>query len=129
MKIVTIGANVFANNQLTSVIIPNSVTSIGNAAFNNNQLPDVQAFIYKRNSDGSIDNTKIVSYGGAKRDNVEIPSSVTNIEGSAFRYNQLTSVTIKGKSSTSDFTSYGSSVSVFDWAFGYSDANIYFVNE
>ena len=148
-SVTSIGSKSFANNQLTSVIIPNSVTSIGNAAFNNNQLPDVQAFIYKRNSDGSIDNTKIVSYGGAKRDNVEIPSSVTSIETSAFRdnqltsvtipnsvisignyafaNNQLTSVTIKGKNSTSDFTEYGKNV--FGWKEGYSDANITFVAE
>ena len=41
----------------------------------------------------------------------------------AFSRNQLTSVTIKGKSSKSDFTSYPSS-SLFGWASGYSDLNI-----
>ena len=40
----------------------------------------------------------------------------------AFNNNQLTSVTINGKSSTSDFTTFGDNV--FGWASGYSDSNI-----
>ena len=62
-------------------------------AFNNNQLPDEEAFIYKRNSDGSIDNTTIVSYGGKNKSPI-IPNTVKTIGGSAFYKNQLTSVTI-----------------------------------
>jgi hypothetical protein len=67
---------------------------MGFAVFNNNQLPDDQAFIYKRNSDGSIDYTTIVSYGSAKKDNVVIPSGVTEIGDHAFYASLLTSITI-----------------------------------
>ena len=111
----TISSIAFMDNKITSVIIPNSVIKIEGGAFNNNQLSDNDAFIYKRNSDGSIDNTTIVSYGGKNKSpiipntvttigvnafysnkltSVIIPSSVTSIEHNAFYSNKLTSVTI-----------------------------------
>ena len=93
-SVTSIGGSAFKSNNLTSVTIPDSVTSIGYRAFNDNQLSDSEAFIYKRNSDGSEDFTTIVSYGGAKRDNVIIPNSVTSISNYAFESNNLTSVTI-----------------------------------
>jgi prepilin-type N-terminal cleavage/methylation domain-containing protein len=107
--VTTIGNVAFGWNQITSVVIPSSVTSIYEGAFNNNQLSDAQAFIYKRNSDGSIDYTTIVSYGGAKRDNVVIPSGVTTISNTAFAWNQITSVTIP-----SGVTTIGSSAFMYN---------------
>jgi hypothetical protein len=59
-----IGEGAFQNNQLMEVVIPDSVTFIGNNAFRDNKL------------------TKII-----------IPDSVTFIGNEAFRNNKLTSVT------------------------------------
>ncbi|MGE4444280.1 MAG: leucine-rich repeat protein [Candidatus Altimarinota bacterium] len=97
--VTTIGSSAFSYNQLTNVTIPNSVTDIGQAAFNGNKLPDNQAFIYKRNSDESIDNTILISYGGANK-TPTIPNSVTTIGSYAFSDNQLTSVTIPNSVTT-----------------------------
>jgi hypothetical protein len=112
-----IGELAFLENLLTNVEIPSSVTKIELGAFNRNSLPNEQAFIYKRNSDGSIDYTTIVSYGGIDKnvvvpdgvttieqeaftpcliESVEIPASVTDIQYGAFSRNPITSVTIKG---------------------------------
>ena len=93
-SVTTIGQYAFSNNNLSSVDIPDSVTSIGDSAFNNNQLPESQAYIYARNGDGSVDYTTIVSYGGAKRENVVIPNGVATIGKYAFESNNLTSVVI-----------------------------------
>lgn len=83
-----------ANNSISSINIPSSVTYIGNWAFSNNQLPDDQAFIMARTSTGDIDSTRVVGYGGARRSDVVIPSTVVSIEGGAFGENGITSITI-----------------------------------
>ncbi len=93
VEVKAIGANAFVNKGRTTLTIPNTVTSIGEGAFNNNQFSDEEAFIYQRKEDGSIDYTKIVSYGGAKKDNVTIPNGVTTIGNSAFQSVGLNSVT------------------------------------
>ena len=64
-SVTTIGAGAFRDNQLTSVIIPDSVTTIRKDAFKDNQLTSVT-----------------------------IPDSVTAIKENAFADNQLTSATI-----------------------------------
>jgi hypothetical protein len=91
---------VFKDKGLTSVIIPNSVTSIGDEAFNGNKLMSVTI----GNSVTSIGRRAF--YGGFYDEgknqlrSVTIPDSVTSIGRQAFSSNQLTSVTI-GNSVTS----------------------------
>ena len=101
--------------------MPSGVETIGEDAFEDNLLNgelDLSVFPnLKKISDEAFAYNQLTS--------VEIPNSVTSIEDYAFDDNQLTGVTIKGKSSTSDFTYYGSNV--FGWASGYSDANITFI--
>ena len=70
-KLKILGFGAFFRNQLTSVIIPDGVTTIGAEAFSNNQLT-----------------------------NVTIPNSVTTIGEYAFYENQLASVTIPNSVTT-----------------------------
>ena len=90
----TIGDFAFYQNKIPNVTIPISVTNLGNASFNDNQLPDSIATLYKRNSDGSEDKTTVVSYGGSRRSEVVVPSTVTNIDSYAYYRNKITSMTI-----------------------------------
>ncbi|MCF7626180.1 leucine-rich repeat protein [Holdemanella sp. SCCA2] len=92
-SVTNIDEDAFQNNLIENLVLPISITSIGYGAFNDNKLPDSQAFIYKRNTDGSEDKTTIISYGG-KNKNITIPSNIATIERSAFAYNDLTSVII-----------------------------------
>ena len=85
----------FFANSITSAVISNSVVNIGMWAFNRNNLPNSDAFIYARNPDGSQDTSTIIGYGGAQRDNIVIPNSVTSIGGeNAFYNNNITSIII-----------------------------------
>src|SRR5574344_124851 len=86
-SVTSIGMSAFSENQLTSVTIPNSVTSIGDFAFSNNQLTSVTI----PDSVTSIGN---YAFANNQLTSVTIPNSVTSIGESAFESNQLTSVTI-----------------------------------
>ena len=92
--VTTIGESAFNHNQLSNIKLPNSITKMGYAAFNDNQLADNKAFIYGRNNDGTENKQFIVSYGGAKRNDIIIPDTVTVIGDLAFASNQLASVNI-----------------------------------
>ena len=96
-SVTNIYVHAFSSNQLTSVIIPTSVTSIGHSAFYGNKLTSVTI----PNSVTSIGHS---AFYDNKLTSVTIPNSVTNIGSSAFENNQLTSVTIP-----SSVTSIGSS--------------------
>ena len=114
-SVTTIEGSAFFGNNLTSITIPNSVTTIGDATFFGNNLTSV----ILGNNVTTIGNSTF-SYNNLT--SVTIPNSVTTIGAGAFANNNLTSVKIKGKSSSSDFTSYGSNI--WGWASGYSDSNI-----
>ena len=86
-SVLTIGDGAFWKNKLTEVIIPNSVKSIGLGAFYESQLTEV-----------SIGNSVLTIGDGAfwknKLTEVIIPNSVNSIGKDAFKSNALTNVSI-----------------------------------
>lgn len=86
-SVVTIGGNAFALNKLTNIAIPDSVATIGDNAFYHNQLKT----IVLGNSINEIGNA---AFHSNLLTSVLIPNSVTTIGPRAFSYNQLTSITI-----------------------------------
>ena len=102
-SLTTIGDYAFDSNQLTTLTLPNSVTTIGISAFNNNAITRVnnqvsKGIIYARNTNGTENKTKIVSYGGVATAIDFIPNRVTTIAESAFEGNNLTRVTFPSNS-------------------------------
>ena len=79
----TIGNNAFIDNDLTELAIPDTVTYIGVGIINGNNFPEETAYLFARNSDGSIDDTTLVSYGGKSSKTVTIPSTVKVIKTEA----------------------------------------------
>ena len=84
-SVVTIGRMAFVNNQLTNVIIGNSVATIGVGAFSDNQLTSVAI-------PNSVISIGHVAFGDNQLASVTIPNSVASIGDAAFAANQLTSV-------------------------------------
>jgi uncharacterized repeat protein (TIGR02543 family) len=113
-----IGISAFYINNLTSLTIPNSVTLVNRSAFLRNDLTEVNynestelrggAFanneittvngedsdgvFYGLNEDGSIDYTKLTSYGGTESVIDFLSNSITVIDTSAFSQTRLTSI-------------------------------------
>ena len=86
-SVTTIGHEAFFGNNLTSVTIPDSVTTIGSYAFSGNRLTSVTI----PDSVTTIGNS---AFQGNSLTSVELGSSVTTIGESAFSTNSLTSVVI-----------------------------------
>ena len=82
-SVTSIRYGAFANNQLTSVTIPDSVTSIGNNAFAMNQLTSVTIPV-------SVTSIGLGAFNDNQLTSLIIPDSVTSIGSEAFRDNQLT---------------------------------------
>jgi len=98
--VIQIDGVVFYQKQLTSVILPNSITSIGSIAFGDNQLTSIV-----------IPNSVTTLGNGAFQQNqltsVTIPGSISVIESGTFQQNLLTTVTLSdGISTISDFAFY-----------------------
>ena len=81
----------FYKNKISYLKIPNSSIEVGRGSFSINNLPDDQAFIYKRTKTG-IDYTILVAYGGAKKNNVIVPENVETIADYAFYQGKIESI-------------------------------------
>jgi hypothetical protein len=86
-SVTTIGEGAFDSNQLTSVTIPNSVTTIGNSAFATNSLTALTL-------GNSVTSIGPDAFMFNQLTRVTIPTSVTSIGSGTFSANLLTSVTI-----------------------------------
>ncbi|MCT4640037.1 MAG: leucine-rich repeat protein, partial [Bacteroidales bacterium] len=82
------GSYAFASNKITNIIIPNSVTSIGNAAFINNMLATAKI-------SNNINSIPSETFRYNRLTEVTIPNNVTEIQENAFADNsKLTSITL-----------------------------------
>ena len=103
VPLVTIDASALRYLSLKGgLTIPASVKNVGSMAFTLNRLDWVDngdgdktgPFVYKRNADGSIDKSSLLTYAGYQTDHVEIPSNITRLENNAFYYTYIKGVTI-----------------------------------
>ena len=83
--VTSIGVNAFYDSKLTTIVIPSSVTSIGDYAFWGNKLTEVTI-------PSSVTSIGWGAFEGNQLTEVTIPSSVTSIGKRAFADNQLTKI-------------------------------------
>jgi hypothetical protein len=92
--VTTLGNHAFGWNGITTLTLPSTLISMGTGAFVGNKLSQENAYFYKRNSDGSIDYSTIIGYGGSSAEggkDIIIPSEknvVTQIEMAEKKHNK-----------------------------------------
>lgn len=77
-----IKSSAFWYSGIAKINIPDSVTSIGEYAFNANYVPDSkseQMWIYKTTASG-IDYSTLIGYAGKNRKNINIPAKANNVD-------------------------------------------------
>jgi len=91
LPVTAIGESAFSedevSNPITSVIIPNTVTKIGDFAFYDNQLTSITF-------PNSVTHIGFAAFFKNLLTSITIPNSVTHIDVAAFRYNQLVTITL-----------------------------------
>ena len=90
LPIAVIGAQAFSHKALTSVSIPDSVTTIGAAAFCDNALTEITI-------PTSVVTIGANAFANNRLTRVSIPNSVTEIGDWAFQHNRLISVSLGSK--------------------------------
>ena len=85
VDVTEISASAFKGKGLTSVVIPDTVRTIGNYAFQNNSIKTLKL-------SNSIQKIPNYAFDNNKLTSIDIPSSVTSIGNYAFRNNQITSL-------------------------------------
>jgi hypothetical protein len=87
IPVTKIGNGAFADNKLTSIIIPDTVIYIGHIAFENNLLQEVVL-------SNSITTINQLAFAHNQIKNIIIPNGVTFIMDGAFENNQITEIII-----------------------------------
>ncbi len=109
----------FYENDLTEINLPTNTTAAG-GAFSGNNIPEDKAFIYKLNSDGTVDYSYLSGYAGTSTI-IDIPEEkngvpLKTIGSSAFRSLGITSIKIPDTVETIEsWALAGNSFSTFVW--------------
>ena len=80
----SLSLHAFADNFISKINIPSTVTYLGGGVFSANNVIGEDAFIYGRNSDGSIDYTTLDSYAGKDATGISIPDNVITLGDEAY---------------------------------------------